>query len=827
MNATAVQKSDPYRAWLNVRETHRPLNAYQLLGLPPLESNPEKIRSAASRQRAALDTHRGEAHTAAWRRVRSELEEAAGTLLDPDRKAAYDERLQSSALGRHGRGGADGSAVDPASETGLHCPRCGAAAHDGRRFCGGCGLRLWISCPQCGTLTFAGEKFCGTCGANFAAALEQLAAQFETGAQRARQLRAACQYDEAIQILGDLTAVEHAQLAEQAAAAKRLLEEIVEERDRKVAWVEQTVRRAEELAGAGRYAEAAAQFESIPGPLRTEALDARGGELRDRVAEIAELESGLSEAIREKRWHDVLPKLNRLLTLQPTHVQAQKLARQFDQRLCRMAQQRIAGHRYEEAARLLEQLPESERSAEAAGLLHRAQELAWMVRDLQTAPVADRTLLAVARRLSAEAPSDAHVVKLCGEIERRVQGAAAQPGGSPRPWARPPAQSRVGRPVDWLTGSRRIQGLDSARWPALADHPGCFFVACGLALQALGLAQVPINLTPAEDGVLRRIVKMVPKWSGRGGWGLDLGSSGLKAVRLDWDQAQKAVVLAGCDLVEHRKLLSQAADERESLRLIAETLDVFLSRNSVKGDPVCVGLPGPMVLSRMVTLPPITPAKVDAAVLYEARQQFKGVVGDLVVDYHVIDKIEGDLRANRDHDVVLVVTKRSRAAALLSACRDAGLTVDAFQSDCIALHNFLWFDQWQASDGNAESQLSEAPPLGIVDVGGDSLNVVFSSPHLIWFRTVSLGADRYTRSLAQSLNVGFQEAERLKRAPADAPSISQWGKACEPAFEDVVEEIRRAQEAFAEAHRAQRIEKFLACGGGMLVHGLLRHLRGG
>ena len=61
MAAQAHNGSDPYRAWLNVKQVERPLTAYQLLGLEALEDDVETIRAADGLQRVAIQTHRDEA----------------------------------------------------------------------------------------------------------------------------------------------------------------------------------------------------------------------------------------------------------------------------------------------------------------------------------------------------------------------------------------------------------------------------------------------------------------------------------------------------------------------------------------------------------------------------------------------------------------------------------------------------------------------------------------------------------------------------------------------------------------------------------------------
>src|SRR5271155_5389219 len=55
----------------------------------------------------------------------------------------------------------------------MHCPKCGAANRDGRKFCASCGAPLATECPKCGAANLPGERFCGECGAPLSAPVDR------------------------------------------------------------------------------------------------------------------------------------------------------------------------------------------------------------------------------------------------------------------------------------------------------------------------------------------------------------------------------------------------------------------------------------------------------------------------------------------------------------------------------------------------------------------------------------------------------------------------------------------------------------------------------
>jgi len=102
-----------------------------------------------------------------------------------------------------------------------------------------------------------------------------------------------------------------------------------------------------------------------------------------------------------------------------------------------------------------------------------------------------------------------------------------------------------------------------------------------------------------------------------GVWGIDLGQSALKALRLE--VIDGTVTATAFDFVEHPKILSQPDADPD--QLTREALETFLSHNDIKGDEVAVSVPGQSGLARFVKLPPVEEKKIGDIVRFEAKQQ--------------------------------------------------------------------------------------------------------------------------------------------------------------------------------------------------------------
>ena len=723
--------------------------------------------------------------------------------------------------------------VEDAREAGLCCPQCEASNLPQRKFCAKCGAPLWEACFQCGEVCAVGENFCGACGANLGDAAAEQLERVQDSFRAAAEMRTACQFNDAIDLLAPITANKHPRLVNYAARAEQLVRQLSAERDRRKIVTDEAFRRAGECFKAFEYDEAARILEQVPPSCRSHDIE----ELQTQVAtcrdEIATLGRELREAIVENRLLDLPPKIERLLTLKPDDAYAKEIAEQVRSRLVDAAEKRLAECRYDEALRLLEQIAPRCRSPRSEQLERQAAELAWLSWDLRNAPAVDATLVAVAERLQRFAPNDAETAKLCAEVQRRAKRADIQRRRTSVLWARAPQETPLGAPVEELSAFRRFVCAESAAAePELLRCPGRFAVACGLALAGLKRAALTINLLAAEQrSILSRASRLMRSRGDRPAWGIDIGMSGLKAVKLSWNETTRRATIEAATLVEHAKSLGNALNEAEEHKLIADTLAKFLERHRPKSERVCIGLPGRMALVRQFELPPVESAKTPKIVEYEAQQQFPFPLDQLVWDYQFLDESGEDANGSRSRagkqwrPVLLIASQSAAPRRFLDAFRRQNISVDMLQTDFLALHNFLVHECLSASGDSPAADANSA--VAAVDVGCNVTNLVVSSRQSLWFRSCGLAGHSLTRSLVQEFKLSMAQAEQRKRTPESSERLSDLYAAISPVFEDLLQELQRSLGAYAAAQPDRPIQRVLGVGGGFALHGLLRFLRCG
>ncbi len=722
--------------------------------------------------------------------------------------------------------------MENASETVLVCPRCDMPNARGRKFCAQCGAPLWETCLQCGEVCTVGENFCGGCGVNLNEAAAEQLEQLDAAFREATEQQAAGRYEEAQTVLQNIAKKDHPRLAERADRARRLGHQWITQRRRAQATAQEALQEARRLFDAADYEAAARRLAGVPVSLRVEDILALQAEIDLRQQQVVALEKELQQAIREKRLLDLPAAIERLLTLKPDHAHTKKLAEQLRNHLTAAAERRLARHDYDGSLQLLDAIVPLGASPRSDALRGNVAELACLAWDLRNAPTVDPALASAAERLRRSVPGDAASIKRCDELRQRMAAPADPQRLEPIAWADLPRETPLGLPVDWSIGWRRFTrgaALDSAD---LQRHPGRFQTACGLALAGLRKSPLRIDLLSAEPrGMVSRVAGMVRAAAPRAAWGIDLGASALKAVRLTWDANRQLPAVETAVVLEYAKPLGQAFNEIEETRLISETIEAFLRGHSLKGDEVCVGVPGRMAMSRSMDLPPVASHKARSLVEFETRLEIDMPLSQLLWDWGPLGafadrngEAKPQTRTQNGCRALWVAVKRHAADRYLSMFRRLKLRVDVLQPDFIALHNFLSHEFFFTDGGESAPT---RPTVAALDIGCDTTNIVVSSPDSLWFHSCGLAGHSFTRALVKEFNWSMTQAEQQKRAPESAERLSDFHTPFAPLFADFLKEVQQSLAAYATVQPDHPVDRVLGLGGGFALHGLFRHLRCG
>jgi len=288
-------------------------------------------------------------------------------------------------------------------------------------------------------------------------------------------------------------------------------------------------------------------------------------------------------------------------------------------------------------------------------------------------------------------------------------------------------------------------------------------------------------------------------------WGIDIGQSSLKALKLT--EADGQLQVEALDLVEYPQLLSE--EGANAGQLIRQALDGFLARNNLAGAMVAVSVPGQSGFTRFVKLPPVEPKKIPDIVRFEAEQQIPFPINDVIWRWQSFtDSNSPDIQAG------IFAMKKGDIYEMLGHFDDVQVGVDLVQMAPLSLLNFIVFDEQVASDGATL----------LADVGAAKTDLVVSDGPRIWTRTIQIGGNHFTEALAKAFKLSFAKAEKLKRSAATSKYARQIFQAMRPVFADLAQEIQRSVGYYMSMRREARFRKVLGLGNGFRMPGLQKFL---
>src|SRR5262245_7928250 len=236
-----------------------------------------------------------------------------------------------------------------------------------------------------------------------------------------------------------------------------------------------------------------------------------------------------------------------------------------------------------------------------------------------------------------------------------------------------------------------------------------------------------------------------------GVWGLDLGQCALKAIRLQEVDGQ--LTATAFDYVEYPKILSQPDADPD--QLTREALEQFLSRNTLRGDVVCIAVPGQSGLARFVKLPPVEEKKIADIVRFEAKQQIPFNLDEVVWDFQRLGASNVVDGFALETEIGLFAMKREMVKRYLDHFKEVGVEVHVIQMAPLALCNFVAYDllgkDAEAGEGDGKKTCVVA-----LDIGADSSNLVITDGgKVIWQRPIPLGGNHFTRALTKDMKLTF------------------------------------------------------------------------
>jgi len=267
---------------------------------------------------------------------------------------------------------------------------------------------------------------------------------------------------------------------------------------------------------------------------------------------------------------------------------------------------------------------------------------------------------------------------------------------------------------------------------------------------------------------------------GSGSWaGLDIGSYSVKLVTL----------LPGGSRLRHAEAIiprAGANEEPPTASILAGLIDDCMSRTeqsprSFRG--ITVGVSGPDVIVKQISLPFMDESEIPGALRFEARKHLPFDIDSMVLDHQVL----GRNPSERKLEVLLATVSQARLERALAPLRELGVEAGIVDAAPLALANALL----QATE--RDSAGADAVRL-LLDVGHrESWLSLGHDGHPLFTRRLDWGGERLTAAVAVATGAPLDKAEAWKvDAGSSLTQAAPEAAAARKVVEALGEELRRS-----------------------------------
>jgi type IV pilus assembly protein PilM len=294
--------------------------------------------------------------------------------------------------------------------------------------------------------------------------------------------------------------------------------------------------------------------------------------------------------------------------------------------------------------------------------------------------------------------------------------------------------------------------------------------------------------------------------------GLDIGSSGIKAVELV--KSKKGFEITG---LAYEPLGPDAIVDGAIMdaRAVAESIKKTFLNGKFKLQGVATGVSGHSVIVKRVVVPAANKEEVEASIQLDAEQYIPFEIAEVNLDYQVVGT--GTTSSEElGMEVVLVAAKKDKIQNHTNVISLAGRSPEIVDIDAFALQNVF-----EANYGPAGNST-----VALLNIGASLMNINITKGGMpLFIRDVSVGGNQYTDILQKELQLNFQEAEDLKLGKSGGSEVEMVQPLLESITDMLISEVQKTFDFFRETYPGETISRVLISGGTAHMLGLAERIQ--
>jgi len=305
---------------------------------------------------------------------------------------------------------------------------------------------------------------------------------------------------------------------------------------------------------------------------------------------------------------------------------------------------------------------------------------------------------------------------------------------------------------------------------------------------------------------------------------IDFGARSIKVLKLHkisdgYELDNYGVTLSPEGAIANGEILNPIA--------VADNLTELLRESGIKDRKAMVAITGQKVIIREIVLPLMEKEELMAGVMWEAPKYVPYDLNESIIDAQKVDEfVEKD--GNKMMRVFLVAAPKNIIQPYMEVLKKAKIVPKIV--DIVSSANIRAFKN-HLSDKKEEEQESLIIDI-ILSIGASNTNLTLvEKGNLKFTRDILAGGSDITKAIAKSLNISFEEAEKLKRETkivlgpeAEEEKNNESGKIIVEILNQITKEVRKSLSYYKTQSQRVKYNKIIFSGGCVNIKGIEKYL---
>ena len=290
--------------------------------------------------------------------------------------------------------------------------------------------------------------------------------------------------------------------------------------------------------------------------------------------------------------------------------------------------------------------------------------------------------------------------------------------------------------------------------------------------------------------------------------GVDIGSHAVKICQLQKSGKGYKLLAVGSAALPVGAVEDGVLQEPN---VVGKAISSLLKNLKIKNTKIGISISGYSVIVKKINLEAMEDEALAEYIKAEAEQYIPFDIEDIYLDFQKLpSKREG---ADR-YDVMLVAAKKEVINGYLDMLQELKLKTVLIDVDGFALENI-----WETTSEQIEN-------VALVDIGASKMNInIISEGISVLARDIVVGSEQLTAQLANTFNIDYPEAEKIKLGLA---TVEKDQEKIEEIFTQIctqwVLEIKKAIDLYLSNNPDKPLKSLVLSGGGSKVNGLRDYL---